>query len=120
MNALIAAFFNSMRGFSAAARTERAVRQELVALALAVPAALFISSSLWVRVALIGTILLTLAVELMNTAVEKLCDHVTPAKNPQVGLVKDMGSAAVLCALALAALVWAAAILEALGALVGE
>ena len=115
MDAILSAVRNSMRGLGAAFRSERAVRQEILILALSVPAALLISSDLWVRVALVGTVLLTLAVELLNTAVEKLCDHVTPERHPRIGTVKDIGSAAVFCALALSALVWGAALHQAIG-----
>jgi diacylglycerol kinase (ATP) len=115
MDAIVSALCNSMRGLGSALRSERAVRQEVLALAVSIPAALLISASLWVRVALVGTILLTLAVELLNTALEKLCDHVTPQHHAQIGTIKDMGSAAVLCALALSALIWGAALLQALG-----
>ena len=111
MNALIAAFRNSLRGLNFAARTERAVQQELVALILAIPAALLLSDNVWVYVSLIGVILLALAVELLNTAIEKLCDHVTPHHDLTIGLIKDMGSAAVLCALGLAWLIWTTALL---------
>jgi diacylglycerol kinase (ATP) len=51
-----------------------------------------------------------LAVELLNTAVEKLADHVTPEWNRDIGIVKDIGSAAVFCVLLLAGLVWSAAL----------
>ncbi|MBX9761175.1 MAG: diacylglycerol kinase [Beijerinckiaceae bacterium] len=115
MDAWIAAFRNSCAGLSFAMRTERAVRQELIALVFAVPAALVVGQTLWTRVALIGVVLVLLAVELLNTCVEKLCDHVTPDLHPQIKIVKDMGSAAVLAALALAAIVWLAAIAERLG-----
>lgn len=37
-----------------------------------------------------------LAVEALNTAIEELCDHVTPAEHPHIGKVKDLGSGAVL------------------------
>jgi diacylglycerol kinase (ATP) len=114
MDALIAAFCNSMRGFATALRSERAVRQELMVLAAAVPAAYFISQDLWIRVALVGVILVTMAVELLNTAVEKLCDHVTPERHVSIGEIKDMGSAAVFCMLALSALVWTGALIAAI------
>ena len=71
-----------------------------------------LSGGLWVRVALVGSLLLVLAVELLNTAVEKLCDRLHPGRDPAIGLVKDLGSAGALCAQALAALVWAAAAWE--------
>lgn len=112
MDALVAAFLNSVRGFAFAARTERAVRQELVVLAVAIPAALVLSHDLWVRVALVGSILVVLAVEFLNTGLEKLCDHVTPERHPRIGQIKDMGSAAVFCTLALAAMIWGAALLD--------
>ncbi len=110
MNALLAAFQNSLRGLGYALRSERAVRQEVIALALAIPAASFLSRDFWTWVALVGVVLVTLAVELLNTAVEKLCDHVTPQHHPTIGAIKDMGSAAVLCMLVLTALIWAGAI----------
>jgi diacylglycerol kinase (ATP) len=59
---------------------------------------------------MIGTLLVVLAVELLNTAIEKLSDHVTREQHPDIGMIKDFGSAAVFCALCLAGLVWLAAI----------
>ncbi|MBE7248218.1 MAG: diacylglycerol kinase, partial [Actinomycetospora chiangmaiensis] len=73
MNALLLAFLNSWRGLLHGARTERAVRQELVLLALGVPVALLLGTTLWVRVALLVSLMLMLAAEFLNTAVEKLC-----------------------------------------------
>ena len=70
------ATLNSSRGLTAAARTEAAVREELIALALGIPLAFFITPFAWKRLALIGVILLLLAVEMLNTAIEKLADHV--------------------------------------------
>jgi len=112
MNRIFAAFLNSCRGLRVGASTERAVRQELLILAAAVPAALIVSPFLWVRVALVGVVLVVLAVELLNTAIEKLCDHVAPGHHPAIGIVKDYGSAAVLCTLLLAGIVWCAALFE--------
>ncbi len=37
-----------------------------------------------------------LAVEALNTALEELCDHVTPEEHPNIGRVKDMASGATL------------------------
>jgi diacylglycerol kinase (ATP) len=117
VRALARAFRNSRAGLIHACRTERAIRQELILLALALPAAAWIGTGVWDRVALVATLLLMLTVELLNTCVEKLCDHVTPQIHPQVKAVKDMGSAAVLCAICLAGLVWGAALLIRLGIL---
>lgn len=105
---------NSLRGFAHAARFERAVRQELMAIMIGVPAAMVVSDDLLIRLILVGVLLLVIAIELLNTALEKLCDHVTPTRHPEIGTVKDLGSAAVFCTLSLAALVWIIAIMHAL------
>ena len=117
MRRLLLATINSWNGLRAAARSEQAFRQELVAFALAVPLAFLVGNGLWQRIALIGVIALILIVELLNTAIEKLSDHVTPDTHPVIGRVKDMGSAAVGLSLLLAGLVWLAALGERLGLL---
>jgi diacylglycerol kinase (ATP) len=106
MRRLISAFRNSLRGLHWALRHETAVRQEVLALVFALPAAWIIADDGIMFVLLIGVILALLAVELLNTAVEKLADHITPEHHPQIGVVKDLGSAAVLAMLCLCALVW--------------
>lgn len=113
MQRLIAAFWNSVAGLAWAGRHEAAVRQELIGLALAIPAAIWLAEDVWTFVILIASVLMLLAVELLNTCVEKMCDHVTPEQHPQIGLVKDLGSAAVLAALLITALVWGAALWQA-------
>jgi diacylglycerol kinase (ATP) len=109
------ATLNSWRGLIAAAKSERAFREELLALIIAVPLAFVVASQPWKRLALIGVILLLMAVELLNTAIEKLSDHVTPARHPDIGRIKDIASAAVGVALAIAGLTWLLAIAERLG-----
>ena len=51
---------------------------------------------------MIAALLVVLAVEFLNTAIEKLSDHVTPEQHRDIGRIKDFGSSAVFCALALA------------------
>jgi diacylglycerol kinase (ATP) len=108
---------NSWRGLIAAAKSEQAFREELVALVVAVPLAFVIATSAWKGLALIGVVLLLMAVELLNTAIEKLSDHVTPTQHPDIGRIKDMSSAAVGVALAIAGFTWLLAIAERLGLL---
>ena len=109
------ATLNSWTGLKVAARSEAAFREELVALALGIPLAFFITPLAWKRLALIGVILLLLAIELLNTAIEKLSDHVTPTPHPEIGRIKDMTSAAVAIALLIAGCAWLLAIAEWLG-----
>ena len=112
MGALARAFANSRAGLYQAVTTERAVRQEFIVLVMSVPAAFVIGPTSLHRALLIGAVLLVLAVELLNTCVEKLCDHVTPAIHPDIKRIKDMGSAAVLCAICAAALLWIVSLIE--------
>jgi diacylglycerol kinase (ATP) len=59
--------------------------------------------------------MLLFVVELLNTAIEKLSDRVTPAIDPQIGRVKDMGSAAVGLMLLVAGAVWLLTLAERFG-----
>jgi diacylglycerol kinase (ATP) len=115
MERLLRATINTWHGLLAAARSEEAFRQELVALLVAVPLAFLLSDSGWKRLALIGAVVFVLVVELLNTAIEKLADRVNLAIDPQIGRVKDMGSAAVGLALLLAGAAWLLALAERLG-----
>jgi diacylglycerol kinase (ATP) len=110
MQRIIAAFMNSRRALGRAFHSEPALRQEMLLLLLAVPLAVIIANSPWMAIALIGVLLFVLAVELLNTAVEKLCDRLHPDQHELIGYVKDLGSAAVLMSLLLAGLVWLAAL----------
>jgi diacylglycerol kinase (ATP) len=112
MDRLLRATMHTWHGLLAAARSEAAFRQELVALVLAVPTAFVVAAEPWKRLALIGVVVFVLVVELLNTAIEKLSDHVTADIHPQIGQVKDMGSAAVGLALAIAGFSWLYAVLE--------
>jgi diacylglycerol kinase (ATP) len=107
---LFSATKNSLRGIADGFATEPALREEAVVLAMAVPGGFFIAPSAAWYVAMIGTILIVLAVEFLNTGIEKLSDHVTPEHHNQIGRVKDFGSAAVFCGLCLAGLVWLVAL----------
>ncbi len=110
MNRLIAAFRNSVRALARGFRDEPALRQELLLLGLGVPVALVIAEDVWRFMALVGVLLLLISVELLNTAVERLCDRLHPERHGDIGYVKDLGSAAVLMMILLASLVWLAAL----------
>lgn len=101
MQRLMSAFRNSLRGLGWAA-----VRQELVLLALGLPLAFWLARDAVVFFLLAGGLLLLLAVELLNTAIEKLCDFLTLDHHAQIGLVKDLGSATVLAMLLFNAALW--------------
>jgi len=111
------ATINTRNGLAFAIRSEQAVREELFALALALPLAWLIGVTMMRRVELIAVIAMVLVVELLNTAIEKLSDRLTTDHDPQIGRVKDMGSAAVGVALVMAGLFWLFAIAERMGAI---
>jgi diacylglycerol kinase (ATP) len=107
---IISATKNSLRGIADGVKTEAAIREEAIAFVLGVPIGFVVAPSPAWFVAMIAALLVLLAVEFLNTAIEKLSDHVTPEQHRDIGRIKDFGSSAVFCALALAGLVWLAAI----------
>ena len=111
------ATINSRNGLIFAVRSEQAIREELVALALSLPMAWLCGATLMRRVELVAMVLLVLVVELLNTAIEKLADRLTTDHDPQIGRVKDLGSAAVGVALVVGTLFWLFAIAERIGAI---
>jgi diacylglycerol kinase (ATP) len=111
------ATINTRNGLVFAIRSEQAVREELVALAISLPLAWIVGASTMRRIELVAAVAMVLVVELLNTAIEKLADRLTTDHDPQIGRVKDMGSAAVGVALVTAGLFWLFAIAERMGVL---
>jgi diacylglycerol kinase (ATP) len=109
------ATINSRNGLVFAVRSEQAVREELVVLVLALPAAWLAGATTIRRVELVCAVVLILVVELLNTAIEKLADRLTTNRDQQIKHVKDMGSAAVGLTLIMAGLFWLFAIAERMG-----
>lgn len=112
---LVRACRNSWDGIVHALRTEAAVRLEAMVLVVAVPLAVPLSDTPTRFVALVGSVLLVMVVELLNTAVEKLADRVQPERDPAIKIVKDLGSAAVTTSILIGVGCWAAAAVEILG-----
>jgi diacylglycerol kinase (ATP) len=98
----------SLDGLRAAWSGEDAFRQELILAAVLVPVALLVPVSLVERLLLIGSVVMVLIVELLNTAVEAAIDRHSFEINPLAKRAKDLGSAAVLLALFLTGGVWIA------------
>ena len=87
--------------------SEAAFRQELVLAAGAVPLGLYLGTDGTARALLVGSVLLVLIVELLNSAVEAVVDRVSLEEHPLARRAKDLGSAAVMLSLVNAAAVWA-------------
>ena len=112
MKRLWRATINSWNGLVAAAQSEQAFREELLLLAIGVPLAFFLTADAGKRLALIGALVFILIVELLNTAIEKLCDRVTRDQDLALKRIKDMGSAAILLSSLLAGAVWLWVVVE--------
>lgn len=102
--------FNALRhsaaGLAAAFRHEAAFREELALAAVLVPLALFLPVGGIGRALLVGSVLLVLIVELLNSGIEAVVDRVSLEHHPLSKRAKDIGSAAVLLALVNAAGIW--------------
>lgn len=112
---LIAAFHNSIAGFKDIWRREEAFRQELVMLVLSVPIALWLGQSLAHTGLLIGSILLLIIVEIVNSAIEAVVDRIGAERHELSRIAKDLGSLAVLTTALIPITVWGVSLLFAAG-----
>jgi diacylglycerol kinase (ATP) len=103
---LVGAFGYSWAGFRHAVLNEAAIRDELVAFAILTPVAVAMDLPGVERLMLVLSMMLVLLVEFMNTAIETTLDRISTEQHPLSGRAKDLGSAAVLIALAMSALTW--------------
>ncbi len=103
---VFSAFFYSIDGLRTAWRYEHAFRQELMIVVPGVILALLIPVTVLERVVLIAALLLVLIVELLNSAVEAVVDRVSLERNPLSKNAKDLGSAAVMLSMLIAAVAW--------------
>lgn len=100
------AFGYSCAGLAAAFRNEDAFRQEVLLAAVLIPASFFVPTDAIGRALLIGSVLLVMIVELLNSAVEATVDRISIEHHHLAKRAKDIGSAAVLLALVNLAVVW--------------
>jgi diacylglycerol kinase (ATP) len=108
---LVLASLHSYAGLQAAWR-EPAFRQECLAACVLLPCAFWLAQT-WVEAALlVGSVVLLMVVELLNTAIESAIDRIGPEWHILSKQSKDIGSAAVLLALLLCAGIWIAAIYQ--------
>ena len=103
---IIHAYGYSMKGLRAAFINESAFRQEALLALLLTPLAFWLGTNAIEYILLIGSVLLVLVVELLNSAIETVVDRVGEEHHELSGRAKDIGSAAVFVSLCLVALVW--------------
>ncbi|HEY9255547.1 MAG TPA: diacylglycerol kinase [Stenotrophomonas sp.] len=97
----------SMQGLRAAWLHESSFRLEVYLTVVLVPLALWWGHGAVERVLLIGSLLLVLAMELANSAIEAVIERYGPEHHELAGRAKDMGSAAVFVLMLNVALCWA-------------
>ena len=103
---IINAAFFSVAGLRAAWRHEAAFRQELMLCVVLVPTGVWLGQTAVDRALLIGSCLIVLIVELLNSGLEAAVDRVGAEHHELSGQAKDLGSAAVLLSLTLVVVVW--------------
>ena len=102
---------NSMRysisGFAEAFRHEQSFREDLVFVSLMIPLAIILPVNAVSTAVMVGSLLLIIVTELLNSAIEWTIEDISPAKRPLGKRVKDMASAAVFLAFVNCLIVWA-------------
>lgn len=96
----------SWQGFKQAYQFEEAFRQEVWLCAVAIPLALWLGKDGVDKALLMGSLLLLLIVELLNSAIEAVVDRTGREVHELSGRAKDMGSAAVSIAILNVIVVW--------------
>ena len=96
----------SVAGFIECARHEDAFRQEILLAAVLVPLGVFLGDGGSARALLVGSVLLVLVVELINSAIEAAVDRISFDDHRLAKRAKDIGSAAVMMSLIAMGVTW--------------
>ncbi len=102
----------SWQGLRTALRSEPAFRQELTLALILAPIGLWLGDNGVDRAILMGSLLLVLITELLNSAVEAAIDRHGPETHELAGRAKDLGSAAVFIALLNVPVTWGLLLLD--------
>ncbi len=100
------ALLYSLAGFKAAWRDEPAFREEIMLAIILVPLAFFVAPNAIALVLMVGSVLLVLALELLNTAVEATVNRIGLQRDDLAKKAKDTASAAVLIGLLNVSFTW--------------
>ena len=97
---------NSWRGLVFAFKEESAFRQELSLFVVLTPIAVVLPVSLFEKAVLICSLVLVMAIELLNSSVEAAIDRISFEHHDLSKRAKDFGSAAVMLALLISFILW--------------
>jgi len=103
---LLNAFGYSLAGFRAAYKHEDAFRQEVLLAVILIPLAMWLPVGYLGKALMIGSVLLVIIVELLNSAVEATVDRISLENHDLAKRAKDIGSSAVLVSLVNVVVIW--------------
>jgi len=103
---LLNACLFSAAGFKAVWIHEEAFRQEVLLFVVTTPLAIWQGETMIEKLLLIGSVVLVLLVELLNSAIEATVDRVGLERHELSGRAKDIGSSAVMLSLVWAGITW--------------
>lgn len=103
---LVNALGYSLAGFRAAYKHEDAFRQEVLLAAILIPLAIWLPASGIGKALMVGSVLLVIIVELLNSAIEATVDRISLENHDLAKRAKDIGSSAVLVSLVNVVVVW--------------
>lgn len=103
---LLNAFGYSLAGFRAAYKHEDAFRQEIYLSAVLIPLTFWLPATQLGKAMMIGSVLLVIMVELLNSAIEATVDRISLDNHNLAKRAKDIGSSAVLVSLLNVVIVW--------------
>lgn len=106
MGHIFKAVIYSWDGVKAAWINEMAFRIETIVIALLLPIGIWIGETVVERALLIGSSMLILIIELLNSAVENVVDRIGPEHHILSKQAKDLGSAAAAVGMLSAAIIW--------------
>jgi diacylglycerol kinase (ATP) len=89
---------HAVRGIIFCAGKEANFRIEVFAAVTVIAAGILLGLSAGEWLCIAGCITVVLVAEVLNTAVEKLCDLYSTGNNPQIKIIKDVAAGAVLMA----------------------
>ncbi|HEX5338647.1 MAG TPA: diacylglycerol kinase [Gallionella sp.] len=96
----------SLAGLRAAYQHEAAFRQETLLAVILIPLAVWLPVGAFGKALMIGSVLLVIIVELLNSAIEAIVDRISTEHHELSGRAKDIGSAAVLVSLVNMVVIW--------------
>ncbi len=96
----------SLKGLKAAWKNEAAFREEALVIIPAILLSFYLDVSNVERILMVGSLVVVILVELLNSAVEAAIDRISPDYHELSGRAKDMGSAAVFIAIGFALFTW--------------